>query len=86
MASVAEIFGSTLQRTRRQQGLTQRQLGTLTRMSTSFIGEMERGTRRVLAERLAVRAGRVTFRASRVTRAKRAASERLFERLRLWCE
>jgi transcriptional regulator with XRE-family HTH domain len=43
MASVAEIFGSTLQRTRRQQGLTQRQLGTLTRMSTSFIGEMERG-------------------------------------------
>jgi transcriptional regulator with XRE-family HTH domain len=43
MASVAEVFGSTLKRLRTQQGLTQYQLGALTRLSTTFIGEMERG-------------------------------------------
>jgi transcriptional regulator with XRE-family HTH domain len=43
MASVAEIFGSTLKRLRAQRGLTQYQLGALTRLSTTFIGEMERG-------------------------------------------
>ena len=43
MAYVAEIFGSTLKRLRMQRGLTQFQLGALTRISTTFIGEMERG-------------------------------------------
>ena len=43
MASVAEVFGSTLKRLRMQQGLTQYQLGVLTKISTTFIGEMERG-------------------------------------------
>jgi len=43
MASVAEIFGSTLKRLRMQQGLTQYQLDALTKISTTFIGEMERG-------------------------------------------
>ena len=43
MLSVAEVFGSTLRRVRRQQGLTQKQLGTLTNTSHTFIGEMERG-------------------------------------------
>jgi transcriptional regulator with XRE-family HTH domain len=41
MATVAEIFGSTLRRIRMQRGLTQYQLGALTRLSTTFIGEME---------------------------------------------
>jgi transcriptional regulator with XRE-family HTH domain len=43
MLSVAQIFGSTLQRVRRQQGLTQKELGTMTKTSHTFIGEMERG-------------------------------------------
>lgn len=43
MATVAEVFGSTLKRFRAQRGLTQYQLGALTRLSTTFIGEMERG-------------------------------------------
>lgn len=43
MLSVAQIFGSTLQRARRQQGLTQKQLGKMTDTSHTFIGEMERG-------------------------------------------
>ena len=43
MAYVAEIFGSTLKRLRMQRGLTQYQLGALTKISTTFIGEMERG-------------------------------------------
>src|SRR5258708_6890555 len=43
MLSVAQIFGSTLQRVRRQQGLTQKQLGRMTNTSHTFIGEMERG-------------------------------------------
>jgi transcriptional regulator with XRE-family HTH domain len=43
MATVAGVFGSTLKRLRMQRGLTQYQLGALTRLSTTFIGEMERG-------------------------------------------
>jgi len=43
MATVAQIFGSTLQRIRMQRGITQRELGAFTRMSPTFIGEMERG-------------------------------------------
>ncbi len=43
MLTVAQIFGSNLLRARRQQGLTQKQLGTLTKTSHTFIGEMERG-------------------------------------------
>ena len=43
MASVAQVFGSNLQRIRTRHGLTQKQLGALTKMSASFIGEMERG-------------------------------------------
>jgi transcriptional regulator with XRE-family HTH domain len=43
MATIAETFGSNLQRIRKQQGITQQQLGAFTRISTSFIGEMERG-------------------------------------------
>ena len=43
MATTAEIFGSTLKRIRMQQGITQHELGAFTRISTSFIGEMERG-------------------------------------------
>jgi transcriptional regulator with XRE-family HTH domain len=43
MAYVAQVFGSTLRRLRMQRGFTQYQLGALTRLSTTFIGEMERG-------------------------------------------
>jgi DNA-binding XRE family transcriptional regulator len=43
MQSVAQIFGSTLQRVRRQKGLTQKKLGKMTDTSHTFIGEMERG-------------------------------------------
>jgi len=43
MLSVAQIFRSALQRVRRQQGLTQKQLGKMTNTSHTFIGEMERG-------------------------------------------
>ena len=43
MATVAEIFGSTLKRIRMQRGITQKELGAFTRISHTFIGEMERG-------------------------------------------
>jgi len=43
MATVAQVFGSTLQRIRTQRGITQRELGAFTRISPTFIGEMERG-------------------------------------------
>src|SRR3954470_15996724 len=43
MPSVAEIFGTTLRRIRTQRGITQKELGAKTRMSHTFIGEMERG-------------------------------------------
>jgi transcriptional regulator with XRE-family HTH domain len=43
MPSVAEIFGTALRRIRTQRGLTQKDLGARTRMSHTFIGEMERG-------------------------------------------
>ena len=43
MGWVAETFGSTLRRLRMQRGLTQRELGAFTRISPTFIGEMERG-------------------------------------------
>jgi len=43
MLSVAQIFGSNLQRVRKQHGLTQKDLGNLTHTSHTFIGEMERG-------------------------------------------
>ncbi len=43
MSSVAEIFGSDLRRIRTRRGVTQKQLGAMTRMSHTFIGEMERG-------------------------------------------
>ena len=43
MPSVAEIFGSSLRRIRTQRGITQKQLGAMTGMSHTFIGEMERG-------------------------------------------
>ena len=43
MLSVAQIFGSNLQRVRKQQGLTQKELGAMTKTSHTFIGEMERG-------------------------------------------
>jgi len=43
MLSVAQIFGSNLQRVRKQQGLTQKRLGKMTDTSHTFIGEMERG-------------------------------------------
>jgi len=43
MATVAEIFGSTLKWIRMQRGITQKELGAFTRLSHTFIGEMERG-------------------------------------------
>jgi transcriptional regulator with XRE-family HTH domain len=43
MPSVAEIFGTALRRIRMQRGITQKELGKKTRMSHTFIGEMERG-------------------------------------------
>jgi transcriptional regulator with XRE-family HTH domain len=43
MSTIAQIFGSTLQRMRAQRGITQRELGAFTRISPTFIGEMERG-------------------------------------------
>jgi len=43
MPSVAEIFGSSLRRIRTQRGITQKELGAVTGMSHTFIGEMERG-------------------------------------------
>ena len=43
MSSAAEIFGTALRRIRVQRGITQKQLGTMTGMSHTFIGQMERG-------------------------------------------
>lgn len=43
MPSVAEIFGTSLRRIRTQRGITQKELGAMTGMSHTFIGEMERG-------------------------------------------
>lgn len=43
MATVAEIFGSSLRRIRMQRGITQKRLGAIAGMSHTFIGEMERG-------------------------------------------
>jgi transcriptional regulator with XRE-family HTH domain len=43
MSSVPEAFRLELQRIRARQGLTQKPLSALTKMSASFIGEMERG-------------------------------------------
>lgn len=43
MQTVADLFGSTLRRLRREKGLSQERLAELTGLSTNFIGEMERG-------------------------------------------
>jgi len=43
MGWVAQTFGSTLRRIRTQRGITHRELGAFTRISPTFIGEMERG-------------------------------------------
>jgi transcriptional regulator with XRE-family HTH domain len=43
MPTVAEVFGTALRRTRAQRGMTQKELGAMTGMSHTFIGEMERG-------------------------------------------
>jgi transcriptional regulator with XRE-family HTH domain len=43
MTTIAQVFGTNLQKLRTRHGLTQKQLGALTKMSASFIGEMERG-------------------------------------------
>jgi|GEM_PF-625151 len=43
MPTVAEIFGTALRRIRTQRGITQKELGAVTGMSHTFIGEMERG-------------------------------------------
>jgi transcriptional regulator with XRE-family HTH domain len=43
MSSVAEIFGTALRRIRTERGITQKQLGAMTGISHTFIGEMERG-------------------------------------------
>jgi transcriptional regulator with XRE-family HTH domain len=43
MPTVAEVFGTALRRTRTQRRMTQKELGAMTGMSHTFIGEMERG-------------------------------------------
>jgi ribosome-binding protein aMBF1 (putative translation factor) len=43
MPTVAEVFGKALRRIRTQRGITQKDLGAMTGMSHTFIGEMERG-------------------------------------------
>lgn len=43
MLTVAELFGVTLREIRREKGLSQERLAELTKLSTNYIGEMERG-------------------------------------------
>ena len=43
MQTVAELFGTTLRRVRREKGLSQERLAELTGLSANFVGEMERG-------------------------------------------
>ncbi len=43
MLTVAELFGATLRRVRRDKGLSQEKLAELTGLSANFVGEMERG-------------------------------------------
>ena len=43
MATIAETFGQTLRSIRMRRGITQKELAAFTRLSATFIGEMERG-------------------------------------------